>query len=703
MSTTEAILESVNVGLPKDVAWQGRTVHTGVWKHPVDGPRMVRRLNVDGDGQGDLARARRRAARRPRLPDRLLPALAGPLRPRRPDARPVRRELHRRRARRRRGVHRRPVPHRRGRVRGHPAARHLLPGRHAPRRARAAGAAGRPPPSRASTCGSSAKGEVQAGDDDRPDPRRPARAVSVADVDALLYLPDRDLERLRDGASTSPRSARAGSSRSASCSTRPSSGPVRCGHRRRRRSRLGRGSDRLRVAELVPESTTVTSVYLAADDGGTLPAPRAGQFLTAARRRRRKAGSRAQLLAVLGPDADATASASSARSTALVSTYVHTSCGPGSLVDVAAPRGEFVLADDAGPVLLLSAGIGVTPVLAMLHQLAAAESSRDVWWVHAARDAEQHAFAAEAHGCCSHCRAPTSTSSTPRLPPASSADGRSRRAGRRAALARLGVPPTPPPTLRPGVVHGRHARGAGGARPGAGARPHRAVRRAAGGQSGRHRRPRARPHQPPGPRRAPGRRSPSPAAGSTVAWADRHGSLLELADACDVPTRFSCRTGVCHTCVTPVLSGALAYAPEPLRAASRRGHLDLLCPTGRRPRPRPVTGVRQDPSSPPGQLAVSRRISDAARRTPATRTRSRAVDARLELGEHVLEAEGRRLLPGRELDEALDHVEHERLHRHGDPVPPASPADMQPLVAVLRCDVLPSVADTGKRRNSHDE
>src|SRR5262249_36447605 len=48
-------LLSVNVGLPQDVAWGGRRVHTAVWKRPVDGPRMVRRLNIDGDGQGDLA------------------------------------------------------------------------------------------------------------------------------------------------------------------------------------------------------------------------------------------------------------------------------------------------------------------------------------------------------------------------------------------------------------------------------------------------------------------------------------------------------------------------------------------------------------------------------------------------------------------------------------------------------------------------
>jgi MOSC domain-containing protein YiiM len=51
--TVPPTLLSVNVGLPKNVAWQGKTVYTGAWKHPVDGPAMVRRLNIDGDGQGD--------------------------------------------------------------------------------------------------------------------------------------------------------------------------------------------------------------------------------------------------------------------------------------------------------------------------------------------------------------------------------------------------------------------------------------------------------------------------------------------------------------------------------------------------------------------------------------------------------------------------------------------------------------------------
>jgi MOSC domain-containing protein YiiM len=50
-----ATLVSVNVGRPKYVQWRGKTVHTGIWKSPVEGSVMVRRLNIDGDGQGDLA------------------------------------------------------------------------------------------------------------------------------------------------------------------------------------------------------------------------------------------------------------------------------------------------------------------------------------------------------------------------------------------------------------------------------------------------------------------------------------------------------------------------------------------------------------------------------------------------------------------------------------------------------------------------
>ena len=46
-----ARLVSVNVGMPADVSWRDKTVHTGIYKSPVEGPVMVRRLNIDGDGQ----------------------------------------------------------------------------------------------------------------------------------------------------------------------------------------------------------------------------------------------------------------------------------------------------------------------------------------------------------------------------------------------------------------------------------------------------------------------------------------------------------------------------------------------------------------------------------------------------------------------------------------------------------------------------
>ena len=71
------------------------------------------------------------------------------------------------------------------------------------------------------------------------------------------------------------------------------------------------------------------------------------------------------------------------------------------------------------------------------------------------------------------------------------------------------------------------------------------------------------PHQPPGPPGA-GPEVTFARSGLTVRWSDDYPSLLELAEACDVPTQWSCRTGVCHTCVTGVLSGETAYTTEPL-------------------------------------------------------------------------------------------------------------------------------------------
>jgi ferredoxin len=53
-------------------------------------------------------------------------------------------------------------------------------------------------------------------------------------------------------------------------------------------------------------------------------------------------------------------------------------------------------------------------------------------------------------------------------------------------------------------------------------------------------------------------------SGIAVHWDARFNNLLELAEACSVPVRWSCRTGVCHTCESSLIDGRLAYSPEPL-------------------------------------------------------------------------------------------------------------------------------------------
>jgi ferredoxin len=65
-------------------------------------------------------------------------------------------------------------------------------------------------------------------------------------------------------------------------------------------------------------------------------------------------------------------------------------------------------------------------------------------------------------------------------------------------------------------------------------------------------------------------------SGLTVAWDKRFQSLLELAEACDVPVRWACRAGVCHTCETSLISGTVHYQLEPLQAAAD-GHILICC------------------------------------------------------------------------------------------------------------------------------
>lgn len=268
--------------------------------------------------------------------------------------------------------------------------------------------------------------------------------------------------------------------------------------------------------------------------------------------------------------------------------YLRSQVRIGDSLDVAAPRGTFFLKEGDGPVLLLSAGVGVTPVLSMLHALVRAHSMREVWWFHGARDGSEHPFAVEARTLLTrlaHSRSEIAYS----RPAVSDHQGveyairgrlsaelinslKLRRetdaylcgpvsfmADFRAALASHG--------LDPARIHIETFGAEAALTPGIAASSAEL------------------PHQ---PARPPGHGPEVSFArsGITARWGSQFGSLLELAEACDVPARWSCRTGVCHTCETALLSGAVSYDPEPLEPPAY-GNV-LICST------KPTEGVIVD-------------------------------------------------------------------------------------------------------------
>jgi ferredoxin-NADP reductase/MOSC domain-containing protein YiiM len=387
-------LLSLNVGMPKRVPWQGKTLYTGIFKHPVDGPRMVRKLNIDGDGQGDLNGhgAEMRAVlvyqhqsydfwRRQLSRDDLEYGQFGEnftvdgL----PDDEVHIGDRYRIGEAEFEVTQPRVTCFRVGMRLGEPEMPSLLVAHHRP----------------GFYFRVITEGHVQAGDEiirTRIGPHR----MSVATIDTLLYLPDRDIDQLRkavDIPALSP--GWQGSFRdllhAAESRTFLNAPPVGV-------EPGWVGFRRLRVLRVIPETSAVASIYLTADDGATLPRPKPGQFLTL-----RVTGAAdpppVRSYSLSADPAGAEYRISVKREDhGTVSAYLHTHLQAGSVLEAAAPRGDFVLHDDeTGPVLLLSAGIGVTPVLAMLHTLAAANSTREIWWLHTARSSTEHAFAIEAH------------------------------------------------------------------------------------------------------------------------------------------------------------------------------------------------------------------------------------------------------------------------------------------------------------------
>jgi ferredoxin-NADP reductase len=249
----------------------------------------------------------------------------------------------------------------------------------------------------------------------------------------------------------------------------------------------------------------------------------------------------------------------------------------GDVLEVSAPRGSFTLRPSQGPVVLLSAGVGATPVMSMLHALAVERSQREVWWIYGGRNRVDHPFAEES-------RLLLKQLSRGREYIVYSRPGAIDRVGADfdapgridvALLERIGVsrgsnfylcgPPSFLQNMRDGLrnwgalaenVHTEIFGTLEAITPGMAQVVHR-------------------PHLPEGP---PGSGPPVSFArsGITAAWDPKFTSLLELAEACDVPVRWSCRTGVCHTCITGLIGGSVTYNPEPLERPAP-GNLLVCC------------------------------------------------------------------------------------------------------------------------------
>jgi hypothetical protein len=235
------------------------------------------------------------------------------------------------------------------------------------------------------------------------------------------------------------------------------------------------------------------------------------------------------------------------------------------VLEAAAPRGEFVLRPGRRPVVLISAGVGATPVLAMLHVLAAERPARQVWWLYGARNSSEHPFAAEVrallaelpdahHIVCYSQPGPQDHDFD--VPGHLNAE----------VLAAAGVPAEADCYLCGPVKFMQDMAAALTAR---GAAPDRIYREVFGPTDpiapGVVRPPERAPHQPAG-EPGPGPLVSFSRSNLSAPWDPAFASLLELAEACDVPVRFSCRSGVCHTCVTDLVSGEVSYRPDPLEA-----------------------------------------------------------------------------------------------------------------------------------------
>jgi ferredoxin-NADP reductase/MOSC domain-containing protein YiiM len=586
-----ARLLSVNVGLPRDIEWKGRTVHTAIWKNPVHGRCRVGRLNLAGDGQGDRAghggeqravfvyqiESYRYWQEQLKRTDFVYGqfgenfTIEG-----QPDDDVCIGDRYQIGSARFEVTQPRVTCYRVGIRMNEPRMPALLT------------SSGRP----GFYFRVLQEGEVGAGDEILKVGEATER-MTVAEINALLYSRNHPRERLERSLrieALSPGWRASFEALLQSQSTVASSGnaglvPAAAAHP------AASGFRPLTVTAINQESADVLSLTLQSPDGQPVPAALPGQYIVLRLQpsaRGSAATAEASALKTLFRSYSLSGPQSTERYRISVKvepngaagTYLREHVRPGGVLDVSSPRGSFVLQPGERPVILLSAGIGATPVLAMLHSLAAERSARQVLWLYGTRDRQHHPFAAEVrnlmlaltHGHSYVCY---------------SRPGSRDRAGEdfdaaghlsRSVFDKIGVPreadfylcgPTrfmadmKEELARVGVAAERiHVELFNGSEP---------ITPGVVGVTA----PRA-PHVPEQDA-ATGPLVSFARSGIAAHWnASAYQSLLELAEACDVPVRWSCRTGVCHTCESGLVSGAVVYGPEPLDQPAE-GNLLVCC------------------------------------------------------------------------------------------------------------------------------
>ncbi|UWM79236.1 MOSC and FAD-binding oxidoreductase domain-containing protein (plasmid) [Rhizobium sp. WSM4643] len=572
-------LLSVNVGLPRDVTWQGKIVNTAIWKTPVDGPRMVRRLNVDGDGQGDLAGhgGERRAVfvyqidsyrywqEQLRRDDFVYGQFGENFTvDGLPDAEVCIGDRYRIGGALFEATQPRVTCYRFGIRMDEPEMAALVV-KH-----------GRP----GFYFRVLEEGEVQAGDEITKVASGP-EGMSVFEINALLYMPGHPRDQLERALRIPPLSAgwrhsfeailkqerkEGATTGNAGLTAAPGLPPA------------WRGFRPLRVLRKVRESGSVVSLVLEPADGQPVAAALPGQFVVL-RLGRDPAPALMRSYSLSGEPSVTHYRVSVKREVhGAASGYIDDELQVGDIVQASAARGSFILRPGDTPVVLLSAGIGVTPVLAMLHVLAAEASPREVWWLYGTRNGREHPFAEEARGLLKrlphHHSHICYSSPDPKDRPDIDFDARGHLDAQ--ALKLLNLPRDcdvyvcGPSSFMSDLSVGLAALGIAPDRIHTemfGAGPSITPGIAAS--------PRRPPHLPAG---LPGSGPLVSFArtGLNVRWEPTFQNLLELAEACDVPVRWSCRTGVCHTCETGLVEGSVGYQPDPVDAPAD-GNVLICC------------------------------------------------------------------------------------------------------------------------------